>query len=451
MRKCLLLLVLVWFSALPASAQQAPDYSIRSIRTPLSENEIVIQFEVLNNGGPAADATTASVSIATSEQTIASETVPPLAENEQATITISIPASAPGLTAGERVLFLIRVGIGDIEPEDSNTVGDNSAITPAVIVPGVAETQPTEPVEVESPAVPPTQPPPGPFRLPTLDLTNPLHIALIIGAAGILLILIWMLTVILRLLFAQPPAFTTWQPPYAYSPLLDPNSTAGRRQLWQQHAQSDALPAPCAVGSFMARKVLIGMKGQKLEGWHVTALRISQYDMYGRVARSQTLASAGVVKGLDRALRKAPGRAPERLASLLRPAVKRLFRDFARRLKRTPTLPVALDIRLKGTHGEVRIIFELYQCVDNQWHIIDQWEPEMTLLSGSLFENFTYSLTGQHSSETSRQFRQRLQNDITQMLTSMIQQPPPVVLPPPSSPGDTAPVKPINSDTAANS
>ena len=451
MRKRLLVLLLALLSAISTSAQPAPDYSIRNIRTPPSENEIVIQFEVVNSGGPAEDPTTASVSVATSEQTIASEPVPPLDENAQATITVTIPADAPGLIAGQRTLFLIRVGIGDIEAENSNTVGDNSAITPAVIVPGSAGNQPVEPIAESTPVVIPPQQPVTTVVLPfSLDLTNPLHIALVIGAGGILLILIWMVTVILRLLFVQPPVFSTWQPPYAHSPLLDPNSTAGRRQLWQQHAQSDTLPLPCTPGSFMARKVLVGMNGAKLGGWRIIAMRISQYDMYGRVARSQTLAANGVVKRVDRVLRKATGKSPDKLQRMLRPAVSGLFRDFARRSKRTPTLPVALDIRFQGLHGEVRIVFELYQCIDNQWHIIDQWEPEMTVLSGSITENFSYSLTGQHTGETLRQFRQRLQNDITQMLTSMIQQPPPAVAPPPSSPGDTAPVMPVNTDTVTN-
>jgi hypothetical protein len=95
-------------------------------------------------------------------------------------------------------------------------------------------------------------------------------------------------------------------------------------------------------------------------------MRISQYDMYGRVARSQTLASNRVVKRVDLVLRKASGKSPDKLERMLRPAANGLFNDFARRLKRTPTLPVALDIRLRGLHGEVRIVFELYQCVDNE-------------------------------------------------------------------------------------
>lgn len=448
MRNRLILLLLFLFYAFPIAAQQTPDYSIRSIRTPETDDQIIIQFEVLNTGAPATQSTTAEVTIATTGETVASQEVPPLNENEQATITVSISPVAPGLTPGERVLFLIRVGIGDIEAANSNTVGDNSAITPAVIVPVSDTVQPT--------LIPPGEPDAGqppsfglPFDL-NIDLSNPLHIALLIGAAGILLILLWMLTIILRLLLSRPPVFTTWQPPYVYMPLMNPESTIGRRQLWQQHAQSDALPMPCSAGNFLARKVLIGMSGEKLAGWQVSGMRISQYDMYGRVARSQTVAHKGVVKSLDRAMRKRHKLTGDRLDKAVRPAARGLLKEFRKRSKRTPSLPIALDIRFTGLHGEVRIVFELFQCISDQWQMVDQWEPEMTVLSGSITENFTYSLFGQRPSETNRQYRQRLEKDLVQMLSAMIQPPPPVAAPP-DLVSDTAQMKAVSSDTVGNS
>ena len=450
MRKRLLLLLFVLFSTFPIAAQPAPDYSIRNIRTPPNDEEIVIQFEVVNNGASASVPTTANVTIATTGQTVGVAEVAPLGANEQSTITVRIPANSSGLTAGDRVLFLIRVGIGDIEPANGNTVGDNSAITPAITVPEVSTTQPELiPTQVSTPAPTPGSPVP-PVAAPfAVDFTNPLHIAAIIGAGGILLILIWMLTVILRLLFARPPTFTTWQPPYVFTPLMNPNTTTGRRQLWQQHAQSDTLSLPCSPGNFMARKVLIGMNGKKLAGWRVTAMRISQYDMYGRVARSQTIAPKSVVKRVDWTVRKSAKLSPKRAERVVRPAAKRLLRDLRKRIKRNPSLPIALDIRLKGTHGEVRIVFELHQCIDNRWQMVDQWEPEMTILSGSLFENFTYSLHGQRPGEKKRQFSQRLQKELTQVLAAMVQQPPPMVVPPETE-GDTARMQAISTDTASN-
>jgi hypothetical protein len=199
----------------------------------------------------------------------------------------------------------------------------------------------------------------------------------------------------------------------------------------------------------MARKVLIGMNGGKLAGWRVTAMRISQYDMYGRVARSQTIAPKSVVNRTDWAVRKSARLSPKRIERTVRPAAQRLLRDFRKRIKHTPSLPIALDIRLKGTHGEVRILFELHQCIDNRWQMVDQWEPEMTVLSGNLFENFTYSLHGQRPGEKWRQFDQRLQKELTQVLAVMIQQPPPQVVPAETE-GDTARMHAISGDTVSN-
>ena len=55
-------------------------------------------------------------------------------------------------------------------------------------------------------------------------------------------------------------------------------------------------------------------------------------------------------------------------------------------------------------HGEVRILFELYGCNGNSWNEIDHWEPEMRVINGSIHENFTYSLAGQHPEENRKQF-----------------------------------------------
>lgn len=449
MRKRLLLFLLPLFSAFPIAAQPAPDYSIRNIRTPPSEEEVVIQFEVVNNGSAAAIPTTANVTVATTGQTVGVAEVSPLGANAQTTVTVRIPANFQGLTPGDRVLFLIRVGIGDIEAENSNTVGDNSAITPAITIPEVSAQSEVEPTQAGTPAPTPGSPTPPTVPSLAVDFTNPLHIALIIGAGGVLLILIWMLTIILRLLFYRPPTFPTWQPPYVFTPLMNPNTTTGRRQLWQQHAQSDTLSLPCSPGNFMARKVLIGMNSGKLVGWRVTALRISQYDMYGRVARSQAIAPKSVVKRLDRAVRKSAKLNAKRAEGAVRPVAKRLLKDLRKRTKRNQSLPIALDIRLKGTHGEVRIVFELHQCIDNRWQMVDQWEPEMTVLSGSLFENFTYSLHGQRQGEKKRQFYQRLQKELTQLLTAMVQQPAPQIVPPETE-SDTARMQAVSADTASN-
>ena len=218
------------------------------------------------------------------------------------------------------------------------------------------------------------------------------------GIIVVVVVLLWVLTVIVRLLFSRPPTLPAWQPPYVITPLIDPNSTNGRRQLWQQHAQSDILPAPCAPGEYMVRKLLIGSNGVKLSGWRVTGMRISQYDRYGRVARSQTILPKGTVKALDRAVRKSASLAWEKAERAVRPLRKTLTKSLLKKsTKQNAILPVALDIRLVGMHGEVGILFELYGCVGGDWHEIDHWEPEMRVVNGSIHENFTYTLLGQMS------------------------------------------------------
>jgi hypothetical protein len=51
-------------------------------------------------------------------------------------------------------------------------------------------------------------------------------------------------------------------------------------------------------------KLLQGTDGRNLGNWKVTAMRLSQYDTYGRIARSQAVAERKWVKRLNNALRK---------------------------------------------------------------------------------------------------------------------------------------------------
>lgn len=311
------------------------------------------------------------------------------------------------------------------------------AATPAAPIPGQQIVPTLSPGLIAPPA--PSLTEIGGFTLPFgLDLFNPLHVALLIGAAGLLLVLLWLITVVLRLIFSRERTFPSWQPPYGMSTMLNPNSTVGRRQLWQQHAMADALPLPCMGGDYMARKILIGMNGTKLKGWRVIAGRISQYDMYGRVARTQTLLSSRVVRQIDAAARRSPRLTGKRAERAARSIARRILREFGKKMKRTPSLPISLDLRFRGSHGDVRIVFELHQCMQGEhWALIDQWEPEMQVPGSTIQENFTYALYGQRPAEKSRAFRKRLSTDLTAMLTGLLQPPPlpavPVTPPPDSS------------------
>jgi hypothetical protein len=247
------------------------------------------------------------------------------------------------------------------------------------------------------------------------------HIAVAIGIGGAVLILLLLILPIWRLLFRKTPQFGNFQPPYANMLPVDPNTTVGRRQQWQQHAQNGSLPQPCIDGNTLARKLLIGVDGDNFAGWRVKAIRMSQYDMYGRVARTQALASGKSVKRLDWAVRKSGSLDAERVARRVRPVAKALVKEFQKRLnQRNSMLPIALDIRLQGTHGDVRIVFDLYQCQYAQWQRLDGWEPEMTVVGKTIYESYTYNLHGLGPGETMKDFRRRLTDNLTAVLTEMV-------------------------------
>jgi hypothetical protein len=341
-------------------------------------------------------------------------------------MTLSISAS--DFPASSFQSLYVVVGVDELPPANQRNeayIGTINVFVPPPLAEPVISPTPADSITL-----------PGGIRLPAMslmwiDLRNPLMWLLIFGIFVIVFVLVQIVSLILRALFSRPPVLSAWQPPYIVIPLIDPNSTNGRRQLWQQHAESDTLPSPCAPGNFMVRKLLIGNDGVKLGGWRVSGLRVSQYDRYGRVARSQIVFPKSVVRSLDRAVRKSASledtrRAENAVRSTARSMTAALLKKNG---KQNATLPVAFDIRFVGMHGEVRILFELYGCNAGMWQEIDHWEPEMRVVNGSIHENFTYTLLGQYPQETRKQFRQRLEADIRRVLTAMVQAPPPIYAP----------------------
>lgn len=420
MRRLLLILVLVLVAAFPAAAQQdtpvPPAYSIRSIRSSIANQQVSVQFEVLNNGGPTTQ--TATAALLSGSAVIAEQPVPPV--RLEGSFTVSLPIPPGRFPDGSSQSLTATVTLVD----DGVTVSSDTArITVQIPAEQAAAPAPTEAAPEVSTGLP--------FNF---DPSNTIHVVTLIAALGALLILIWVITIVLRLLFKRPQVFPPWQPPYVHQPLMDPNSTAGRRQLWQQHAQSDALPLPCAQGSVMIRKLLVGIEGGKLAGWRVTGIRASQYDRYGRVARTQVIAGNGTVKALDRAVRKSAEYSLTDAEKAVTPVARGITRAlFKKMTAQTAALPSALDVRLSGAHGEVRIIFELFQCVGDGWQQIDRWEPEMTVVNGKIEENFTYALYGHHAGEPMKQYRERFQSDLVRVLAAMVLPPPPPPAPPAQS------------------
>lgn len=442
MSKWTAILLCVFLLVVPAAAQsETPNYEVRSLRPgePETPRDTALAFDVYNSGAPATAEATVTLHLLETGEVLDTATVPPLPTDQQQSVNFSVPVDS--FDAGARVPVGIMIRFSGEPLADPPGLDDYSA-SYSLPIPDVGQTsQPAQPTPTPSGVTIPGLP-------INIDFSNPLVIVGIIAGLGVLLILIWVLTVILGLLFSRPPSFANWQPPYMTNSMIDPNSVQGRRQLWQQHAQSDSLAMPCAVDTYMVRKLLMGIDGRKLSGWKITGARISQYDMYGRVGRSEYIASSGTVGKLNKAARRAPADRA-RAEKLTRPVANKLVDELLKRAnKRNLMLPVAVDLRLKGAHGEVLIVFELYRCTGSSWQQVDQWEPDMLVVGGTVQENFTYTLYGQYGGESLKQFRQRLRSDLTLLLASMVQQPPVTTstvqplepLPNPDSILDTAPV-----------
>lgn len=466
------LFLLVWIAlvgVLPVHAQtpeQPPDYRIYPIDQARSDDnsEILVRFGILNTGGAATIESTAILLITSTGEQIGMERVRPLATNEVAEVEFSFPVTLfpPGSTQSLQAI----VGIDEVEQATAGTIGNNTARIGGIAIPEyepAADAEQQGAPEAETTTEPETGRPAGRpgFTIPGInfevDLMNPLHAAAIIAICGIGLVLLWVMTVILRLLFAKPPTMSAWQPPYTPIGVIDPNSATGRRQLWQPHAQNDSLPLPCSDGTYQIRKLLLGTDGSVLSGWKITGMRLSQYDMYGRVARSQTIAANNIANRLNKLAHRKQPLDREKALKQAKPIAKQLVGQFQKKLsKRNAMLPIAFDVRFKGDHGEVRILFELFGCQRGQWAMIDHWEPEMTVLRGTIQENFTYTIFGQKPDEDIKTYKRRLLDEVTILLADMVTRqratpasvtPPTVETPPVEqyTPQDTSPHPPIES------
>ncbi len=409
--------VILLFSGM-ASAQSAqpPSYVINLINRAISEDNalVVAEFGVTNTGGDAAQEATVELAAIDVDGTrvVANTAIRALEGNSDREI-MSLTAPVTLFPPGNIQQFRLQLRGADIA---------HQAQTFSIQIP-VYAAEAYNPAAAPETGAEPTSP--NTFTIPfaevTVDLNRPDHIALMVGIAGAGLVVLWLLSVLARLIFRRPAPFGTWQPPYATLPPLDPNTTYGRRQLWQQHAQNNAIMAPCVPGGLHATKTLMGMDGRHLSGWRILSVRMSQYDMYGRVARTQILAAPGIIRRLNRAAGKSGQLERARLQRRLRPVGKRLARQIAGKINsRTAMLPVALDVRFRGLHGEVMIVFQVFQCHHGYWQLIDSWQPEMMIASKTIYDTYTYSIFGQSGGESLREFRRRLPDELTHLLTELV-------------------------------
>jgi len=420
------LLILVLLSALAVAAQAQPrDYAISIDGVSYTAEAAVISFTVSNQGGDALAAAEIVISEYQTGRVVTSETLPVLAADE--TRAFSLPLPLADLPA-DNMSIQIQAGIDEFELEGSPIARNNTQLflinrAGAGLASGDS-TGSSTPAQIYDLFIPLVNFGIN-FQAGGIEVNGRDYSGadLLIFAGMILAALfsLWLLSLILRLIFRRPPKFEPWQPPYAVNNWHDPNSALGRRQSWQFHAQSSAITAAGAPDQVTVIKRLLSREGVILGGWTITAIRTVQYDIYGRISRSEVVMSRKINRQLNRILRRAPGLDSVALRKALAPVSKRLCKAALAAIeKQNRALPLAMDMRLEGPLGDARILFELYQYRNDAWRLIDHWEPETGQIGARVPEHFTFTLNGQLPGEDYKEFKARLRDDMTQLLAGML-------------------------------
>lgn len=426
----------LWLLLLPiASAAQAGprDYSISPPTASYAADggTAIVSFTVANQGGDAAESSRIVISEYQSGRVAATEFLPALGAGEERAFSIQLPLAR--LPAEGIISFKIEAGVDEYELANSPIARDNSQllnIDRAAVLEALGRGASVESRE-------PTQPAFDIF-IPIVNLgVNFLadgiqlnesqvsgdDILRAIAMLALALFCLWLLSLLFRLVFRRPPRFGAWQPPYALNNWHDPNSAQGRRQAWQFHAQNNSIEAQGAPDQLAVVKRLLDKRGAVLGGWTVKAMRTVQYDIYGRINRTEVWMPRRVIEMLNRVLRRAPGYTSGELLQAMRPIARRVSKRALGPIERQNLmLPIALEIRFEGPADETRILFELYQYRAGAWRLVDHWDAELGLTGGQAPEQFTFTLNGQLPGESKSELRQRLREDIAQVLASLFYQ-----------------------------
>lgn len=419
----LLVALLLFVTGLVTSAQNptpspTPRYEAKILSWGETEtgNNIRIEFQVVNTGGPAVLDVRADVVVIQDgrNRVVSNATIRPLDDNppeNTETLVMTAPVSSfdPGSVQVFQVLLVTP-------PNWQGIVVDSPTVSIPIPQPGATETtDEPEPFFIELPLV---------IDIPLLgrlDFSNPdayLVMAMIIAT---ITLTIWILITLLRWIFRTSPSFGNWQPPYGVMPHIDPNSVAGIRQAWQQHAQTNVIHSACAPEATYACKYLTGVDGSYLDGWQVIAMRLTLYDQYGRIASKQTLAPSTAVNQINRLVRRRQKLSHKQVSRRVRRTAKSLTNRFWKYISpRVSPLPIAFDIRLRGKHGEVDIRFELYQCQNGHWVSLDGWQPDMRVVNNVIYEAYTYTIFGIQPGENMRQYKKRIRSDIERLLVDFV-------------------------------
>ena len=419
MRRLFVLLIVLSVSILNSAAQgvQIPrDYAVISPSITFSpDNEqFNVQFTVRNAGISAtADSTIRIINLL--DQSVMSEDVLPSIANG-GTVTVNIPFMTRNYLDVPQLPIEIQVGLDALEPQDSPIAGNNIArISVAIPELPAAASGGNSPAVIDGITLPEGGLTLGGNFIPYETILGG-AIALVIG-----LLILWVLSIILRALFRKKPEFTNWQASYSQIPMGDPNSKEGRRQAWQNHAQNGLILAAPMPNNLHAVKLLMGTDGESLSNWKLTGIRISQYDNYGRVSRSQLIASRGWTNSLNNLVRRRSKLKPEVLEKQVQGMARNLIKQFKRNVNaKSAFLPVALDLRFEGKHGEIRILFELYQAQSSMWVRLDQWEPAMSVNTPIIQESYTFTIHGMSGAEKLPDYVKRLTDDTAWLLNELL-------------------------------
>lgn len=376
---------------------------------------IRIEFQVVNTGGQAELEARADVVVIQEgrNRVISNANIPPLDDNPPAnTETLVMTAPVSSFDAGSVQVFQVLLST---PPTWQGIVVDSPTVSIQIPIREQVESTP----EPEPLFQLPTE-----IRIPlvgTLNFSDANTFIVIAMLISTLTLTMWIFITLLRWIFRTSPSFGNWQPPYSIMPHVDPNSIAGIRQAWQQHAQTNVIHSACSPDATYACKYLTGVDGSYLDGWRVVAMRLTLYDQYGRIASKQILAPSTAVKQVDRLVQRRQKLSHKAVSRRVKRPAKVLTNRFWKYISpRVAPLPIAFDIRLRGKHGEVDIRFELYQCKDGHWTSLDNWQPEMRVVNNVIYEAYTYTIFGIQSGEKMRQYKQRIRHDIERLLTDFV-------------------------------
>jgi hypothetical protein len=458
MRKVFAFLLISLLGLLTGSvfAQTAPDYTVFFIARQLSTDgtQVEANFVVSNGGGDATQPAVTALGILGEQDTLAVGKVPALESGSTHSLTMAFPVSAVDASPDQNLTFELTITspeLGEIQRLAEFSIPSSQVVIP----PGATKAPPTNPPQIETPTTTTDENTvAGGIRerveswlgfLPfAVDLTNRTHQLIGVGVLAVLVIIIWLMTVIFRAIFSTKPSFPPHPPPYAGMQQMHPDTLPGRRQMWQFVAQHGSMFAEESEGNLHARKLLMGADDIRFSGWKVVGIRASQYDTYGRIARTQVIAGKSQLRKLNAAISRATVIPEDAARKRVRPVALNLARQLNRRInKRVANLPVAVDVKFRGAHGEVNIVFELYQFQMGGWRRLDSWQPEMTVSSRSLYEFYTYTIYGMNPGESMGDFRKRMREEMIYLLTEMVMCTPPLsgiqpTTPPPMRPPQSA-------------